>query len=151
LLIPTQPQVIFEILADVTGHAELDGSGTVRGRPTGPTRLFEGAEFSMNMRQFFLHYRSLSRVVEFDEGRRITWESMGAWRGHKVIGGQRWRYVLIPSGKSTAVTLSYLWSYARWPLLTVWLPGYPARARTTLPRSLSRLSVLASLASGSMT
>ena len=83
--------------------------------------------------------RSLSRVVEFDEGRRIAWESMGAWRGRKVVGGQRWRYVLHPRDGGTVVEHSYVWGYAVLPLLTVRAGGYPRRAARCMASTLANL------------
>lgn len=140
--IPATPDRIFAILTDITQHPLLDGSATLQGRPDGPRRLELGSEFTMGMRQAGLAYRSFNRVVEFDEGRLITWASMGQWRGHRLIGGQWWRWALTPTDTGTEVQHSYVWGYARWPLLTIWLPGYPARARASLPQSLQRLAGL---------
>lgn len=142
ITVAAQPQRVFDVLADVTRHVEFDGSGTVIGRPRGPRRLGLGSEFTMGMRQGPRRYRSFNRVVEFDEGRRIAWESMGLWRGHKVIGGQRWRYLLTPTDTGTVVTHSYVWGYATMPLLTVWLPRYPMRSRAGMRRSLQKLAQL---------
>ena len=143
LEIDARPDCVFDVLADPSRHPDLDGSGTVLGAAAGPARLYLGAEFSMGMQQLGQRYRSLSKVVEYDEGRRLTWETVGVWRGHRIVGGQRWRWILAPCpGGGTTVRHTYLWGYARLPLLTVWLPGYPARARRTLPRSLSRLAAL---------
>ena len=137
------PERIFAVLADLGRHPEIDGSGTVLGAATGPDHLHLGAEFTMGMAQLGRRYRSLSTVVEYEEGRRLTWETVGVWHGHRIIGGQRWRWTLTPRpGGGTAVEHTYLWGYARLPLLTVWLPGYPARARRTLRRSLLRLAAL---------
>jgi hypothetical protein len=88
-LIQAEPITIFEILADVTRHAEIDGSGMLIGDAIGPKRLSLGAEFTVSMRQPGRAYRSFNRVVEFDDGQRIAWESMGVWRGRKIVGGQR--------------------------------------------------------------
>ena len=142
-VIRAEPAVLFDLLTDVSQHALIDGSGMVIGDGVGPPRLALGSEFTMGMQQYGRGYRSLSRVVEFEEDRRIAWESMGTWRGHKIVGGQRWRWTLTPSAAGTTVAHSYLWGYARWPLLTVCLPKYPARAGATLPRSLHRLAILA--------
>ena len=140
--LPASADRIFAVLVDPARHPELDGSGTVLGPPTGPARLHLGAEFTMGMQQLGRRYRSVSRVVELEEGRRITWESLGVWRGHRVVGGQRWRWTLTPTEAGTEVEHAYLWGYARLPLLTVWLPGYPARARRTMSRSLERLAAV---------
>lgn len=144
LWLPADPESIFGLLTDITVHAVIDGSGTLQGAAIGPRRLTLDSEFTMGMRQarVLRPYRSLNRVVEFDQGHRIAWESMGVWRGHKIVGGQRWRWVLRPARGGTWVVHSYVWGYASLALVTVWLPGYPARARHTLPRSLDRLAAL---------
>lgn len=99
----------------------------------------------MGMQQLGRRYRSLSRVVEYEEGRRLAWESVGDWHGHRIVGGQRWRWTLTPlPGGGTSVQHTDLWGYARLPLLTIWLPGYPARARRTLPRSVAQLAAILS-------
>jgi hypothetical protein len=92
LLIPTEPQVIFEILADVTRHAELDGSGTILGQATGPTRLFDGAEFSMHMRQFFF---SLPQPQPGGGVRRGSKNHLGIDGSLARIQGDRWSAVAI--------------------------------------------------------
>jgi uncharacterized protein YndB with AHSA1/START domain len=139
-LVEATPERIFDLLTDPRRHADLDGSGTVRGRPEGPERLGPGATFTMAMSQAGAAYRSVSRVVEFEEGRRIAWESMGAWRGRELIGGQRWRYVLTPQGPGTLVEHSYVWGYATLPMLTVWLGGYPRRAAPSMTTTLANLA-----------
>jgi len=142
--VPAPPARVFDVLASTDRHAEIDGSGMVQGKPSGPARLSAGSEFTMGMRQVGRAYRSFSRVVEFEEGRRIAWESMGTWRGHQTVGGQRWRWVLTPTEGGTLVQHSYVWGYARLALLTVWLPGFPRRARRSLHRSLANLARIVS-------
>jgi hypothetical protein len=137
-------KTIFDILADVTRHAEIDGSGMLVGDAIGPRRLSLGAEFTIGMSQAGRGYRSFNRVVEFEDGHRIAWESMGVWRGHKIVGGQRWRWTLAATEAGTRVVHSYVWGYARLPILTVWLPGYPARMAPALHRSLVNLSAAVS-------
>jgi hypothetical protein len=56
----------------------------------------------------------------------------------------RWRYILQPDPAGTLVEHAYVWGYARMPLLTVWLLGFPRRMRSTMERSLANLAVLAS-------
>ena len=94
IVIDAPAQQIFEILADPSQHAAIDGSGTVRGRISGPTRLSLGARFGMGMR-IVLPYRIRNTVVEFEDGRQIAW---------RHVGGHRWRYELrpVPSDDGTA-------------------------------------------------
>jgi len=143
LLIHTGPAEIFDLLTNPALHSIIDGSSTVRGDPRGATRLHAGSTFTMEMRQAGRRYRSMNKVVEYAENELITWASTGTWRGRTIIGGQRWRWQLLPHPEGTLVRHSYVWGYARWPMITLWLPGYPARARRTLPESLSRLRKLA--------
>lgn len=137
--IPAPPERIFDMLRRPARHHELDGSGMLRGTPNGPELLRLGDRFSMAMTQARLPYRSVNHVVEYEQGRLITWETSGRWRGRVVVGGQRWRYELTPDGDGTLVHHSYLWGHARWALLTIALPGYPRRMRATMPKTLVRL------------
>jgi uncharacterized protein YndB with AHSA1/START domain len=86
--IPAPAAAVFDLLARPGRHAQIDGSGSVRGvRPDGPDRLFLGARFGMDMR-IGLPYRVRNEVVEFEEGRRIAW---------RHFAGHVWRYLLEPS------------------------------------------------------
>jgi hypothetical protein len=102
-----------------------------------------GDTFTMGMSQAGRAYRSTNEVVEFEPGRRIAWRSTGTWPGHTIIGGQRWRYVLHRDPAGTLVEHAYVWGYARMPLLTIWLPGFPRRMRPAMERSLANLAILA--------
>jgi hypothetical protein len=116
-LLHARPHTLFRLLADPRNHAQLDGSGLLRGDPVGPDRLKLGDTFTMGMSQAGRAYRSVNQVVEFEPNRRIAWRSTG--RGHS------------------------LWGYARMPLLTIWLPGFPRRMRPAMERSLANLASLA--------
>lgn len=146
--IDATPQQIFAVLRDPARHAELDGSGMLRGRPEGPSPLGPGDRFSMGMTQGRIAYRSLNAVVEYEEDRLIAWETFGELGGRRLVGGQRWRYELSPltdaadpaSGPATRVTHTYDWSRARLPRLVVELPGYPKRMGPAMARTLERLA-----------
>lgn len=130
--IPAAPEAIFEILADPRRHPEIDGSGTLRGRATGPARLSHGEEFGMDMRLGPLRYRIRNRVVEFEEGRRIAW---------RHLGGHRWRFVLEPGEAGTRVTESFDYSrFPWWSATFIELLRYPARNRAGIRATLARLS-----------
>ncbi|MEU9120317.1 SRPBCC family protein [Streptomyces sp. NPDC048506] len=139
------PQAIFTVLRDPARHAELDGSGMLRGRPQGPSPLGPGDRFSMGMAQGRIAYRSLNAVVEYEADRLIAWETWGEVRGRRLVGGQRWRYALTPlddgaDGPVTRVTHTYDWSRARLPRLVVELPGYPRRMGPAMATTLDRLA-----------
>jgi uncharacterized protein YndB with AHSA1/START domain len=100
-LIASPPEPIFDLLADPSRHPEIDGSGTVRSTPGGSQRLTLGSTFGMKMRMG-LPYSMTNTVVEFEEGRRIAWQTRGAgligW-----VGGRIWRYELQPVEGGTLV------------------------------------------------
>jgi hypothetical protein len=97
----------------------------------------------MGMSQVGKGYRNINQVVEFEPYRRIAWRSTGTWFGRVVIGGQRWRYILHPDPAGTLVEHAYVWGYARMPLLSIWLPGFPHWMRLAMELSLVNLAVLA--------
>jgi uncharacterized protein YndB with AHSA1/START domain len=142
-LIQAAPHTLFRLLTDPQCHAQLDGSGMLRGNPVGPDQLQLGDIFTMAMSQGGKAYRSTNEVVEFEPDRRIAWRSTGTWRGRIPVGGQRWRYILHSDRAGTLVEHAYVWGYARMPLLTVWLPGFPRRMRPAMKRSLANLAALA--------
>jgi uncharacterized protein YndB with AHSA1/START domain len=102
-VIPAEPQAIFDLIADPNRHREIDGSGTVRD-PRGPTvgRLQLGSRFGMSMKMG-VPYAMESHVIEFDEPRRIAWQTTGpTWVG-RHFGGRIWRYELEPVEGGTRV------------------------------------------------
>jgi uncharacterized protein YndB with AHSA1/START domain len=102
-VIPAAPEAIFELLADPRRHPDIDGSGTVKGRIDGPDRLELGATFGMEMKAG-MKYSMRSTVVEFEEGRRIAWQSRPtSGLAAKVAGGRIWRYELEPVEGGTRV------------------------------------------------
>ncbi|WP_435602358.1 SRPBCC family protein [Streptomyces sp. bgisy130] len=150
------PRELFDVLRDPARHAELDGSGMLRGRPQGPSPLGPGDRFSMGMAQARIAYRSVNVVVEYEKDRLIAWETWGEFRGRRLVGGQRWRYELTPvngtegaegtdgagdgGGGVTRVTHTFDWSRARLPRLIVELPGYPRRMGPAMATTLERLA-----------
>jgi hypothetical protein len=115
----------------------------LRGEPDGPGRLTLGATFTMGMSQAGASYRSTNLVVEYEPDHRIAWQSTGRWRGRRIVGGQRWRYLLRSHPAGTWVEHAYVWGYATLPLLTVWLPGFTRRMRPAMERTLANLAELA--------
>ncbi|RCV52293.1 SRPBCC family protein [Marinitenerispora sediminis] len=139
-VVPASAAAVFDIITAPAAHAELDGSGMLRGQPDGPERLGPGERFAMAMRQAGVRYRSVNTVVEYEPDRLIAWETWGEWRGRRTVGGQRWRYQLVPLAEDrTRVVHTYDWSGARFPLL-VELPGYPRRMAPAMSATLARLA-----------
>ncbi len=102
-VIPAPPEKIFDLLADPSRHQEIDGSGTVRGAKTGSERVGLGSKFGMSMKMG-IPYSMSNTVIEFEENRRIAWQTLPSvsW-GAKFGGGRIWRYELEPVDGGTLV------------------------------------------------
>jgi uncharacterized protein YndB with AHSA1/START domain len=101
--INASPGEIFALIADAGRHAEIDGSGTVKGtrQPSRPLTL--GTRFGMQM-HMGVGYRTSNEVIEFEPDRRIAWQTTGV-KG--LIGGRIWRYELEPTEGGTLVRESW--------------------------------------------
>jgi len=104
-LIPAAPERIFALIADPTRHQEIDGSGTVRGTKQASEKLALGSEFGMSMK-LGVPYSMVSTVIEYEEGRRIAWQTRPPV-GRKLAGGRIWRYELEPVDGGTLVRESW--------------------------------------------
>jgi uncharacterized protein YndB with AHSA1/START domain len=104
--IPAAPEKIFDLLADPARHHDIDGSGTVRDAKDCPARLSLGATFGMSMKMG-VPYSMVSTVVEFDENRRIAWQTRGPGKLGARFGGRIWRYELEPVDGGTLVRESW--------------------------------------------
>lgn len=103
-VIDAPADTIFAILTDPAQHAAIDGSGTVKGHPSGAERLELGSTFGMSMKQGAA-YKTANTVVEFEPGRLIAWR-------HKAP--HRWRYELTPE-PSGGTRVAETWDISRWP------------------------------------
>jgi uncharacterized protein YndB with AHSA1/START domain len=93
-LIRASPEAIFDVLADPAKHALIDGSGMVQGTSGAPsTRLALGTTFGMSMK-LGMRYSTASTVVEFEENRRIAWQTGPKGRLGAYVAGRIWRYEL---------------------------------------------------------
>ena len=123
---------IFDILADPSRHAEIDGSGTVRSaKPDGPDRLALGSKFGMKMK-LGIPYDVRSTVVEFEENELIAWAHFGK---------HRWRYELEETDSGTLVTETFDWSTSIAPVF-IEMAGYPKRHVPSMEQTLERLDTL---------
>ena len=106
-LIAAPPEVIFDALADPAKHALFDGSGMVQGSAgSGPGRLALGTTFGMAMK-LVIRYSTVSTVVEFEENRRIAWQTGPKGRLEPYVAGRIWRYELEARGDRTLVRESW--------------------------------------------
>src|SRR5882724_2791924 len=101
-VIASPPEPIFALLADPHRHPEIDGSGSVKSAIDGPTRLTLGAKFKMAMQQG-IKYSMVSEIIEFEENRRIAWQTRPANKRGALFGGRIWRYELEPTADGTRV------------------------------------------------
>jgi uncharacterized protein YndB with AHSA1/START domain len=105
-MIPAPPEKIFDLLADPRRHHDIDGSGTVREAKNAPERLTLGSKFGMSMKAG-ISYSMSSEVIEFEDGRRIAWQTRGSGRLGSRMGGRIWRYTLEPVDGGTLVRESW--------------------------------------------
>jgi uncharacterized protein YndB with AHSA1/START domain len=102
-LIPAPAEAIFDLLADPGRHHEIDGSGTIVGaRSAGERRLALGDSFGMDM-DWGVNYATKNVVVEFEENRRIAWQTLAPKPLSYVLTGRIWRYELEPVDGGTIV------------------------------------------------
>jgi hypothetical protein len=140
--IAASPEAVFAVVADAGMHALIDGSGMVRGATAGPTLpLGPGITFGMRMK-LGIRYATVNRVVEFEENRKVAWQTgpEGTWG--KLVGGRIWSYQLEPVDDGTLVT-------ERWDItpdhqrLLLKLGGiYSGKTRRDMERTLGRLDRL---------
>jgi uncharacterized protein YndB with AHSA1/START domain len=105
-VIPAPPEAIFDLIADPTRHQEIDGSGTVRDAKGEPQRLELGSRFGMSMKMG-LPYSMVSTVVEYEENRRLAWQTRGPGPLGQHVAGRIWRYELEPVDGGTRVRESW--------------------------------------------
>ncbi len=105
-IIPASAESIFELLVDPNRHRDIDGSGTVRDQKGDAGLLELGSTFGMSMKMG-IPYSMVSTVIEFDENRRIAWQTRGPTVIGKLVGGRIWRYELEPLDGATLVRESW--------------------------------------------
>ena len=136
--IAAPPEKIFDLLADPTRHQEIDGSGTLRSAKEGAQRLSLGSRFGMSMKMG-VPYSMVSEVIEFEENRRIAWQTRGPGAIGKRAGGRIWRYELEPKDEGTVVRES--WDIRQESALSkplVKLSG--GKTKTNMEKTLARIA-----------
>ena len=98
---------IFDVVADVSRHPEIDGSGAlVKPKGAVPQRLSMGSTFGMSMK-LGVPYSMSNTVIEFEPDRRIAWQTVLSGPLGRFIGGRIWRYELEDVDGGTKVTESW--------------------------------------------
>jgi hypothetical protein len=148
-MIPATPETIFGVLSDATRHSLIDGSGMLQGkRPDAPQRLALGTTFGMSMKMLHLPYSTVNRVVEFEENRRIAWQTGPTGFMEKLVAGRIWRYELEPEDGGTLVRESWDITPDHQRALLKLGGIYSGKTRRDMERTLERLSTLVTGESG---
>jgi uncharacterized protein YndB with AHSA1/START domain len=106
-LIRASPEVIFDVLADPSKHALIDGSGMLQGsKEADSQRLALGSTFGMAMKMG-VRYSTVSTVVEFEENHLIAWQTGPKGKLEDWVAGRIWRYELEPRDEGTLVRESW--------------------------------------------
>jgi len=139
-LLPSAPEPIFDLLADPDRHADIDGGGSVQRARSGGRRLALGDRFGMDMK-LGVAYSMSNTVVEFEENRRIAWQTRGGGPVGKVVGGRIWRYELEPVEGGTLVTET--WDIREEnPLSKPFVRGMAGMTRRNMEATLARIEDL---------
>lgn len=135
-VIPALAERIFPLLADPARHREIDGSGTVRdAKSPRSERLRLGSKFGMNMKAG-IPYSMESTVIEYEENRRIAWQTRPPGIFAKIGGGRIWRYELEPANGATLVRES--WDISQEKIKAIVRP-IAGRTRTAMEKTLARI------------
>ena len=98
---------LFAVVADATRHPEIDGSGQlVKAKEGAAEQLSLGSTFGMSMKMG-VPYTVTNTVIEFEQDRRIAWQTVLAGPLGRFLGGRIWRYELEPVEGGTKVTESW--------------------------------------------
>jgi hypothetical protein len=142
-VIRAEPAAIFDVVSDASKHALIDGSGMVQGSAEqSPERLALGVTFGMGMKMVMMRYSTVNTVVEFEEDRRIAWQTgpKGGWG--RVVAGRIWRYELEPVDEGTLVRESWDITPDHQRVLLKLGDIYSGKTRRDMERTLGRLDAL---------
>ena len=104
---------IFAIVADASRHAEIDGSGSVKGlKEDAPRQLALGTTFGMSMK-LAVPYSMSSTVIEFEQDRRIAWQTIVSGPLGRFIGGRIWRYELEDADGGSGTLVRETWDISQ--------------------------------------
>ena len=143
-VIQASPEAIFSLLVDASEHPKFDGSGMVKqAKPGAPGRLTLGSTFGMSMK-LGIGYSTVNTVVEFEENRRIAWQTGPRGLLRKFLAGRIWRYELEPlEGGCTRVRESWDISQDHQRMFLK-LGPLPKKTGADMSRTLDRLEEMTS-------
>jgi hypothetical protein len=141
-VVPAPPDVIFGILADVSRHHLIDGSGRLQGvGDATPERLALGTTFGMGMKML-VKYSTVNKVIEFEDDRRIAWKTGPPGFMGKLVAGRVWRYELTPVDGGTLVRESWDITTDHQRVLLKLGDIWSGKTRRDMERTLERLGAL---------
>lgn len=131
MIIDAPAEQLFQMLADPHRHHEVDGSGTVQAKVTGPHRLAVGDRFCVAMSFKAVPYKITSTTTDVVAGELIEWE-------HPLKHRWRWEFRAIDDAH-TEVT--EIWDYrANKAARLLELMHYPQRNAAGIEATLSKLA-----------
>ena len=144
-VIPAGPAAIFALIDDAARHPEIDGSGTVKQvKPGAPQKLVLGSTFGMSMQQG-MRYSMVSTVIEFEQDRRIAWQSRPGGVVGRFVGGRIWRYELEPVEGGTRVR--EIWDISQdHQRALLRLGGLPEKTAANMAKTLARIEEIVTTA-----
>jgi uncharacterized protein YndB with AHSA1/START domain len=141
-LISAPPEVIFDVLANPAKHSLIDGSGMLQGADEpDDVRLALGETFGMGMKMG-VRYSTVNTVVEFEENRRIAWQTGPKGKLEPYVAGRIWRYELEPRGDRTLVRESWDITTDHQRVLLKLGDIYSKKTRRDMELTLARLDAL---------
>jgi hypothetical protein len=142
--IRASPEAIFDVLADPSKHSLIDGSGMLQAASeAGVPRLALGVTFGMDMKMG-VRYSTVNTVVEFEENRRIAWQTGPKGKLEPYVAGRIWRYELEPQGDRTRVRESWDITGDHQRVLLRLGDIYSKKTRRDMELTLARLDALVS-------
>lgn len=140
-VVPAAPEAVFALLADASQHPAIDGSGTVRAvRAGAPEQLRLGSEFGMSMK-LGIAYSTSNTVIEFEQDRRIAWQTHPQGPLARILAGRIWRYELEPVEGGTRIRES--WDISRdHQRRLLRLAGLPEKTRRNMEGTLARIEAI---------
>jgi hypothetical protein len=135
--IPAPAAAIFALIADPNRHREIDGSGSVRDQLGQASQLRLGSKFGMSMRMR-VPYSMVSTVIEFEQDRRLAWQTFGPTPIGRLVAGRIWRYELTPLEGGTLVRETWDISHES-PLTKPLVKGAAEVTGRNMARTLARI------------